>query len=510
VPAIVQPATVAAASSVDTGQLEFGLSNQPTDLTWMSGSGVPWKFRYQYLAGGVNTPFGSGWKDWNSPAGQFATDYMNASTTAPANYVPVFTYYQMCQSLPQSPGCASNNGLQDFNVMQNATSMTAYFSDFKLLVQKAGAYVKPVIIHVEPDLWGFMEQKAVALGQTTASGIPAKVKSSGFTDTRVNFSVFGDNVQSFACALLELRDAYAPNALMAIHASLWGSGVDIASNTNPAVNAATEADSSAAFLNSSCLAGNPFGGSTWDLVFNDPDDHDAGWWEATSGCHCTSASFTHWWDPTNTVFPNFTRYLAWVAELKARTSRPQVAWQVPVGNQYFQTMNNSCGHYQDTVAQYFLAHPSALYMSGLIAVLFGAGNSCQANNTDAKHDGVTNGLGAGTLDTATVAWCSACNTHVSTSADDDGGFLRIFVGAYYITHHVGRRPPTQSSPGAARARSPAAPGATLPPGAPPPPRLAQAWPSSSSVGGRDVALSSDPVPPDLTMQVLLRLRLMVR
>jgi hypothetical protein len=185
------------------------------------------------------------------------------------------------------------------------------------------------------------------------------------------------------------------------------------------------ADSTAAFLSSAGIASNPFG-STWDLVFNDPDDHDAGWWEKQGA---NNGSFTHWWDPANTSFPNFNRYLAWVAELKARTGRPQVAWQVPVGNQYFLTMNNTCGHYQDNVAAYFISHAGALFASGLIAVLFGAGNSCQTAFTDGSHDGVTNGSGTPITDLA--GYCNACNTHVSSVADDDGGYLRTFVGQYY-------------------------------------------------------------------------------
>ena len=32
-----------------------GLANDPGDLSWMTGSGVPWDARYQYLSGGVNT-----------------------------------------------------------------------------------------------------------------------------------------------------------------------------------------------------------------------------------------------------------------------------------------------------------------------------------------------------------------------------------------------------------------------------------------------------------------------
>ena len=407
------------AAALPAAHLEFGLSNGPDELSWMTSSGVPWRYRFQYLAGGVDT--GHGWATWNSPAGQFATDYMNASTTSPAAYLPVFTYYMLLQSSPRT-GSESDRDYQNLN---NATLMRTYYGDFKLLMQKAGAYGSQVVVHVEPDLWGYLQQRAAGGGPTSLS---ASVASSGFPEA----SGLPDNVQGFALELLKLRDTYAPNASMAIHASMWSSGLDVASNTDPNLDPAAEARKTAAFLNGAGISGNAFGISSWDAVFDDVDDHDAAWWELAScgSPPCTNQWFTHWWDPANTRFPNFTRYLAWVSQLHAGTGRQQVVWQVPMGNQYFLTMDNTCGHYQDNVAPYFIAHADQLLAAGLVAVMFGGGNSCQTTYDDtAAHDGVTNGNGAPISDPQ--GGCSACNTHTSTYADDDGGYLRIFVGDYY-------------------------------------------------------------------------------
>ena len=402
----------ASAASLPGGRLHFGLASEPSDLTWMTSSGVPWRYRYAYLAGGVNTD--AGWETWNSPSGAYATYYMNNSGAS--GYIPVFSYYELLQSSPSTGG---NESDRDFGNLNNAATMSAYYANFKLLMQLAGAYGKTVIVHVEPDLWGYLEQRAAGRDASTLS---ASVASSGFAEA----AGLPDTVQGFAWMLLKLRATYATNALLAIHASPWGSGVDIASDTNPNVNPVTEADKTAAFLDSAGINSNPTGG-TWDLVFNDLDDHDAGWWEQQGA---DSQYFTRWWDPTNRTYPNFTRYLSWVAELAAKTARPQVAWQVPIGNQYFLTMNNTCGHYQDNVAQYFISHAGDLFSSGLIAVLFGAGNACQTTNTDGDKDGTVDNNG-GVPTTDTLGYCNACNTHVSTSTDDDGGFLRLFVGAYY-------------------------------------------------------------------------------
>jgi hypothetical protein len=403
-------------ASMPSTRLQFGLANDPGALTWMTSSRVPWAYRYQYLSGGVNTS--NSWHTWYPGNGGFAGAYMTASTTAPANYMPVFSYYNLLQSLP---GTGSGESSIDFTNLNNTSTMNAYYADFKLLMQQAHGYGGPVVVHVEPDLWGYMQQRAAAAGATVASQISASVSSSGFTDV----NAYANNLQGFACALLHLRDVYAPggNVVMAIHASLWASSKDIGSDTSTTLNPVTEADKTAAFLNSACIAGNPYGGSTWNVVFNDPANHDAAWFELQGQAR--------WWDPTNTVEPNFSRYLAWVSELRKQTARPQIAWQVPVGNQYFLTMNNTNGHYQDNRAEYFLGHTGNLFSAGIIAVLFGRAASSQTTYRDTRGDGVTNNNGVPTSDQ--LGQCNACNTHVSNSADDDGGYLRIFVARYYCS-----------------------------------------------------------------------------
>jgi hypothetical protein len=423
-PAAAAPTQAARIASLPSDRLHFGLANGPGDLGWMTSSNVPWRYRYQYLSCGVNT--GCGWETWWPGSGNFAANYMTDSTSGGASYIPVFTYYDLLQS---NPSTGSNELDRDYSNLNNAATMAAYYSNFKLLMTKANAYVRPVVVHVEPDFWGFMHQKAIALGGTTATSVPASVASSGNAD----LASYENNVQGFACGLHHLRDLYDTNGnvKLAIHASMWSSGRDVASDTDPSLNPVAEADLTAAYLNSACISTNKYGGSTWDLVFNDIDDHDAGWWEKQG----LTPGFTHWWDPSNTAYPNFTRYLSWVSELHVKTGRQQVAWQVPVGNQYFLTMNNTDGHYQDNSA-------------GIIAVLFGKANEFQTTYTDYQADRVTNNLGVPTTDLA--GYCNACNTHMSVWPDDDGGFLRIFVGRYYGVRFPvsqGPAPPTPPARG---------------------------------------------------------------
>ncbi len=115
----------------------------------MNSSGVPWRYRFQYLSAGVNT--GNGWETWQDrtlPPGRFAADYMTDSTTAPANYIPVFTYYELLQS---SPSAGPDESTRDFNNLNNASTMGAYYASFKLLMQKAGASGRSESGHDNPD-----------------------------------------------------------------------------------------------------------------------------------------------------------------------------------------------------------------------------------------------------------------------------------------------------------------------------------------------------------------------
>src|SRR5215208_1323036 len=69
--------------------LEIGIASPPGGAAAMR-TDVPYAFRYQYLAGGVNT--GSGWATWNTD-GDFARLYIEDSVQN--GVVPVFTYYQI-------------------------------------------------------------------------------------------------------------------------------------------------------------------------------------------------------------------------------------------------------------------------------------------------------------------------------------------------------------------------------------------------------------------------------
>lgn len=386
----------------------FGVMNGPGAASTLdamrSQNGTAFAFRYQYLTGGVNT--GSGWETWNQPAGQFATYYMQESMQH--GYTPVFVYYELCLSNGPHPGsyCGSSNLTQDTANLASAGVMSAYFANWVLMLQKIGAFGKPVLVVVEPDLWGFLQN--ASNGTNNAATVPASVSSCGYADA----SGYPNTAQGFAWALLHMRDKYAPNAVLALHASTWAAGADIATDTRASLDVASMVQSESAFLNSAGIVGNPTGVSSWNLLSSDVADFDS---DQPGG--------RSWWDRFNQTFPNFSRYLTFIGNLSKATHRRVVMWQVPMGNQYFDTLNNSSGHYQDNRAEYILGNVASFAAAGVIAVLFGPGNG-GTMNTDAMHDGVTNPAPINSYE------CNGCNTHTSIYSDDDGGYLRIFVGLY--------------------------------------------------------------------------------
>ena len=138
----------------------------------MTSSGVPWHYRYTYLAGGLyNNPWPT-WQDPALPPGQFALDYMTSS--AADSYVPVLPYYMLLQSHR-----ASDEATDDYNNLNNPSLMRDYYTNWSLLMHKAGQFGGEVVVQVEPDLWGYLQQRS---GNGVASSVSAAVSSAGYAD----------------------------------------------------------------------------------------------------------------------------------------------------------------------------------------------------------------------------------------------------------------------------------------------------------------------------------------
>jgi len=370
--------------------LEIGMTDGANGAAALRAT-APFAFRYQYLAGGVNT--GKGWSTWDADA-QFPVLYIKES--ASNRITPVLTYYMVRHS---APGNAMEESAGDLANLANASTMAGVFADLKLFFQRAGTQsATTVVLHVEPDLWGFMQHQngddpAATLVQVAATGMGDLVG-------------LPDNASGFARAIVKLRDTYAPNVLLAYQLSLWGTTVDpvVQDPTDPQIDAL--AARSASFFNSLH--------ASFDLSFAEFADRDAARSRAEG-----SGLNDPWWYPDD-----FARNVRYLARFSTLTQKRIVMWQIPLGNTKMRAENNSWNHYQDNKVEWLFDDPgranlSAYARAGVIAFLFGRGGDGSTCACDAAGDGVTN--------PAPING----NARDSLSADDDGGYFRERAAAYY-------------------------------------------------------------------------------
>jgi hypothetical protein len=314
----------------------------------------------------VNT--GQGWSTWN-PNGSFVTRYEQESWAAGA--IPVFTYYMLLQSKP----AGGDEATVDLAHLRDPTVMRAYWADVRLFFRRAHS-AKTVVLHVEPDLWGYLEQaNAVALAT------------------------------SFAQEFVRLRNELAPNVVLAYHMSGWGTKHDIVYEKPPDATVRAYAAKSAAFYRALH--------AHFDIAFEDFSDRDAGFYAVQQGNPKT------WFKPAD-----FARHLLYAKTFVQLAGVRMVAWQIPLGNTAMRAMNNTWDHFQDNRVQWLLgpggrAHLRAYAAAGFAGFLFGRGADGATCACDAAKDGVTN--------PAPING----NTRPSLSADDDGGYFNAQARAYY-------------------------------------------------------------------------------
>ena len=403
-------------------RVELGLADAPGGAASLRAS-ADFAFRYQYLAGGANT--GNGWSTWNTD-GQFVTWYIEDS--ADHGVTPVFPYYMLLQSTPSTGG---DEKARDLSNLANASTMAALYADLRLFFQRAAGSTT-VVLHVEPDLWGYIEQASTGDDATT---VPASVASSGDAD----LAGLPNNAAGFARAVLRLRDLYAPNVLLAYHLSVWGTNWDIAYSNSPDAQVDELAGRAADFYESL--------GADFDLTFTDIADRDASFKEIVYGDGGASR-----WDGAD-----FVRYARFIAGYVAGTGHRVVVWQIPLGNTKMRSQNNTWGHYQDNRAEWFLEDPGGTHLAlwrdaGVVALLFGGGAGGTTCACDGEGDGVTNPSAING------------NSRVATSADDDGGYFRERARAYYASGGLSL-----------------VSGTPAPPVAPPPPNPPVTWSRTASV-----------------------------
>jgi hypothetical protein len=355
------------------------------DITYANDFIKESDYQYQYLAGDI---FTTGWTTWNLPYGSFVTNYLNK--VGSMGKIPVFTYYNIvpAKNRFEDPG---------FTNLHDAEVMKAYFNDFKLVLQLCKKYNKTVIIHYEPDLMGYLE-----MFKKDAVKTAIKVSDSGNPEAQG----FSNDAKGLFQTIVNMRNKYAPNVLLGWHASQWATGYDVIKDKHNPEQVATETVNYYKSLN-----------AQFDLIFSEFSDRDAAYDQLVRGK--VNPEWSTVANGANGNLSDYDRFQRFLKTLNRATGQKIMLWQIPSGNHQTKTCNNTRGHYQDNKAEYFLQ--SVLQSSntdrikqyadaGVIAFLFGKGQADCTSFMDALHDGVT-----GTGETA----------------DDDGGYLRKGIKAYY-------------------------------------------------------------------------------
>ena len=185
----------------------------------------------------------------------------------------------------------------------------------------------------------------------------------------------------------------------------WGTRHDIVYEDPPDATVRAYASQSAAFYRSL--------GARFDLAFEDFSDRDAGFYAKIQGNPKT------WFAPAD-----FRRHVLYAQTFVRLAKVRLAAWQIPLGNTRMRAMDNTWGHFQDNRVEWLLddatrAHLRAYANAGVVAFLFGGGADGTTCACDGRKDGVTNPEPING------------NARVSLTADDDGGFFRERVRAYY-------------------------------------------------------------------------------
>lgn len=336
--------------------------------TWMKESGVRWDVRYAY--------FTKGWIDgWGSGAADGAWGLRYLRECAAQGFIPAVSYYQVFGE----PGGGEQAFLEK---VQSPETMRSYFSDVAVLMRRAREFGGPVLVLVEPDGFGYLQQK---------SGGDPTLKAAVASTRIPALQGLPDTVAGWGLAFLRLRQAErADNVILGMHVSAWASGRDVA-HTAVDVDLEPEVAKTYAFLAPLGLAANATG-STYDVLVADPLDRDARFYELTQHSD-------RWWDARDDApvrSRSFNRYLEWLRLWNATARKRWVIWQIPAGNSnHLDVLNRGLARqgYKDNRPEYFfgpraIEHLERFARAGAIALLFGAGmDGMSSHRNDVYFDG---------------------------------------------------------------------------------------------------------------------------
>lgn len=327
--------------------------------------------RYRYLAGalapsadclapgraraeGCGAAWWGTWQWDQEPPGAFVRSFV--ADAEAARLLPMVTYYMLltgsgvAESAPEITRAATDPAF-----------LRRYLNDFRFFLVQLGCH--RVLVHLEPDLWGYAQHEAIRTGGTAAT-LPAPVRAANPVDCADQ----PDTVAGLGRCMVAMVRRWAPNARVGLHASPWATLFDCVKNTDPALDVAAKGRDTAAFLD-------PAGAASSDFVVADLADRDAGWRQQVLGEDA--------WIGTTDALPSYAQAFTWSRAVADRAGKPLLWWQLPVGNM---SLPNSPTRWQDNKVAHFFDHPDLVVASGAVGMAFGAGLSGQTTpDTDGGY-----------------------------------------------------------------------------------------------------------------------------
>ncbi|MBM4361530.1 MAG: hypothetical protein FJ104_02530, partial [Deltaproteobacteria bacterium] len=327
---------------------------------------APFDLRYLYLAGGVfdgaspcascatsctaagascANSAGCGWWgcwQWDQdPPGAYVRDFVAA--VAGDGQIPMITYYEELQT----SGASEGRGQVD--AATSAAFMGRYLADYRFVLDQLAT--STALLHLEPDFWGYVEH-----ANEDPHSVPMAVASASS-----ECQGFEDSAAGLARCMIAMARRVAPGVRVGLHASAWGTKIDVLANTDPSFDVAGEGRKLARFLDA-------LGAREGDFIAIDYSDRDAGFYEQQGR--------EAWWDATDATLPSFSQALTWTRAVGEALALPVVAWQVPVGNMSLDDTNQ---RYRDNRVDYFFDHMDRVAEASIAALAYGAGEGQQTN-----------------------------------------------------------------------------------------------------------------------------------
>jgi len=357
---------------------------------------APYGIRWAYLSGGAGDR--DSWVNWREGDGSYATAFVKDSFAH--GTVPFLSYYV----LQQTTGVKHHVDEQRKVIagLRRGATVRRVVRDLRRALQRiAKAGPGAVVLQVEPDLWGYAQQRHGDDARRT----PVSVRAVGGPLVKG----LPNDLSGLARLVTRIRDRDAPHVMLAYPVSIWGTNKDIVGSKPDAKELDRMVRASTRFWRT---AGRPF-----DLLTFEYANRTTGYMRRVDGL---SAADTEW------SAVDHERLLTYVRGVLRDVPRPGVLWQVPPGNTVMAAMDDSPGHYRDDKVQTLLGRPGRPLLrrfrdAGIAAVLFGSAFPDDTCACDARRDGITDGSGGPAPNPA---------GRRSTSTDDDGGYLAEQTARY--------------------------------------------------------------------------------